>query len=509
MTKVKRSQVQNPAGSGIVIVYLAEVFCRFMRMLKHEEQENTGTQFSSEVFAVAFAVLAAGAVILTLNVLLLSGSSSEEQTRTSVPQDPVEGRSEEVAPTGVSDTGADEHSAALVGEETSARRGEEAPHNAEVPEGAASTATEALAVVEGTSTTMATSTATAAPAVVEGTLTTTAALPPIPPTEAAVGAIAQTVGAGGDGAEQIVETEEGGLRKSPVVAESQEAAAGVPGAAEEGPSIGQMSQAAKHQVISEEDRRPLSQVLGRKSPTLPSEAVLEAALECLEGQTSRVLPPCRTASQLEVLARCQQLSPEETPKHSSGACQTRYRAERDNDRDVDVEALVDGMSKSLKVLKRLAVRARDHKQMWEAEFDFCEELEAKYKARETELQEEALASILTDAKARGVVEYKARPDFKEDLEQFGARCYKVGLEAGEVRGQNLASLDYAREAFETAVKECWRRNQDSRLDGVQFMHFRSGMERQLDLSSVAARLRAKGSFPTEPVTREAHPYLLP
>ncbi|MQM02589.1 hypothetical protein Taro_035363, partial [Colocasia esculenta] len=33
------------------------------------------------------------------------------------------------------------------------------------------------------------------------------------------------------------------------------------------------------------------------------------------------------------------------------------------------------------------------------------------------------------------------------------------------------------------------------------------VERQLDLSSVAARLR--GSFPTEPVMREAHPYLLP
>ncbi|MQL85702.1 hypothetical protein Taro_018216 [Colocasia esculenta] len=33
------------------------------------------------------------------------------------------------------------------------------------------------------------------------------------------------------------------------------------------------------------------------------------------------------------------------------------------------------------------------------------------------------------------------------------------------------------------------------------------VKRQLDLSSVAARLR--GSFPTEPVTREAHPYLLP
>ncbi|MQL82714.1 hypothetical protein Taro_015198 [Colocasia esculenta] len=55
------------------------------------------------------------------------------------------------------------------------------------------------------------------------------------------------------------------------------------------------------------------------------------------------------------------------------------------------------------------------------------------------------------------------------------------------------------------------------------------VERQLDLSSVAARLRGGpvlfvrhfllcylsrfarflGSFPTEPVTREAHPYLLP
>ncbi|MQM14548.1 hypothetical protein Taro_047484 [Colocasia esculenta] len=42
------------------------------------------------------------------------------------------------------------------------------------------------------------------------------------------------------------------------------------------------------------------------------------------------------------------------------------------------------------------------------------------------------------------------------------------------------------------------------------------VERQLDLSSVAARLRGSPvwfvrvrSFPTEPVTREAHPYLLP
>ncbi|MQL69434.1 hypothetical protein Taro_001729 [Colocasia esculenta] len=33
------------------------------------------------------------------------------------------------------------------------------------------------------------------------------------------------------------------------------------------------------------------------------------------------------------------------------------------------------------------------------------------------------------------------------------------------------------------------------------------VEQQLDPSSVAARLR--GSFPTEPVTREAHPYILP
>ncbi|MQL71116.1 hypothetical protein Taro_003474 [Colocasia esculenta] len=42
------------------------------------------------------------------------------------------------------------------------------------------------------------------------------------------------------------------------------------------------------------------------------------------------------------------------------------------------------------------------------------------------------------------------------------------------------------------------------------------VERQLDLSSVAARLRGGpvwfvrflGSFPSEPVTREAHPYLV-
>ncbi|MQL67781.1 hypothetical protein Taro_000056 [Colocasia esculenta] len=32
------------------------------------------------------------------------------------------------------------------------------------------------------------------------------------------------------------------------------------------------------------------------------------------------------------------------------------------------------------------------------------------------------------------------------------------------------------------------------------------VERQLDLSSVAARLRVLGEFPTEPVTSEAHPY---
>ncbi|MQL67955.1 hypothetical protein Taro_000257 [Colocasia esculenta] len=32
------------------------------------------------------------------------------------------------------------------------------------------------------------------------------------------------------------------------------------------------------------------------------------------------------------------------------------------------------------------------------------------------------------------------------------------------------------------------------------------MERQLDLSSVAMRLRVLGEFPTKPVTREAHPY---
>ncbi|MQM17633.1 hypothetical protein Taro_050607 [Colocasia esculenta] len=33
------------------------------------------------------------------------------------------------------------------------------------------------------------------------------------------------------------------------------------------------------------------------------------------------------------------------------------------------------------------------------------------------------------------------------------------------------------------------------------------VERQLDISSVVARLR--GRFPTEPVTRKAYPYLLP
>ncbi|MQM02787.1 hypothetical protein Taro_035557 [Colocasia esculenta] len=215
----------------------------------------------------------------------------------------------------------------------------------------------------------------------------------------------------------------------------------------------------------------------------PSVSALEAALDRFQGRAPRDLPPQLTASQLELLARCQDLRSEDTLEPSGEVYWARCRPEEDDEEDVDVEALSENVLKSLEVLKWLAERGRNHKHMWEAEFAFYKELEGQHKARETELKDEvknlqevlltselnlaiaraekeALANVLSEAKARGVAEYKKGPDFKEDLEQFVACCYKVGLGVGEDRGRKLASIEYAREAFEAAVGECRRRTQD-------------------------------------------------
>ncbi|MQM10351.1 hypothetical protein Taro_043247 [Colocasia esculenta] len=220
---------------------------------------------------------------------------------------------------------------------------------------------------------------------------------------------------------------------------------------------------------SEEDRAPLSQVLNTKSSERPSEIVLEAALERLHGSSSRNLPP---------LPHC---FPERC---------------LDEDGDIDVEALVGGVAQSLEVLKRLASWAQYHQQMWDNEFAFCEERKEQHRRQEAKLQREvknlwialraselvlaviraekvALVGILSEAEARAVSEYKAGPEFREDLEQYGASCYKVGLEVGEDRGQKLATDKYACEAFEAALHECRRCTEDPHLDGVYFMNFKA------------------------------------
>ncbi|MQM16730.1 hypothetical protein Taro_049688 [Colocasia esculenta] len=252
------------------------------------------------------------------------------------------------------------------------------------------------------------------------------------------------------------------------------------------------STAAAGDESSRDDRRPLTKVLKKGLPELPSKEALAAALEHLEGVVSRELPPCPSASQLEMLARGQQVFSEQTLEISSGGY--RPEARSDGDEEVDLEVLMHGVTKSLEVLQRLALRAQRHQPLWEAQEAFYHELLEQHKVRETELQDEvenlktalrtselnlavaraekeALAKVLADAKAQGVAEYKAGQDFRADLEQYGARCYKIGLEAGEDFGRSQATTERAREAFEAAVRECRRRTNDARLDGVRFAQF--------------------------------------
>ncbi|MQL93850.1 hypothetical protein Taro_026498 [Colocasia esculenta] len=62
-----------------------------------------------------------------------------------------------------------------------------------------------------------------------------------------------------------------------------------------------------------------------------------------------------------VLARCQGLSPEKSPEHSEEVYRARHYAEEDDEGDIDVEVLTDGVLKLMAMLKQLAVHARNHK----------------------------------------------------------------------------------------------------------------------------------------------------
>ncbi|MQL70856.1 hypothetical protein Taro_003182 [Colocasia esculenta] len=202
---------------------------------------------------------------------------------------------------------------------------------------------------------------------------------------------------------------------------------------------------------SGDNDRPLTEVLHRRLPEVPSVAVLEATLRRVE-MSPRKLPPSPTASYLERLARCQDLPAEKTPEMPT----KEYHPENQDDdvaSDVDLEALVDGISTSLGVLKALAARSRKQKYLYEAQSAFCKDLTARHKAREADLEEEvknlktalqaselnvavaraekdALAKVVSDAGVRAVTDYKAGSDYEEELEQYGARCYRVGLNAG-------------------------------------------------------------------------------
>ncbi|MQL99597.1 hypothetical protein Taro_032325 [Colocasia esculenta] len=246
---------------------------------------------------------------------------------------------------------------------------------------------------------------------------------------------------------------------------------------------------------SEDDRRPLTEVLQRKLPEVPSVAALEVTLRRVE-TLPRKLSASPTASYLDRLARCHDLTPEKTPEMPTEGYHPEGQ-EDDGASDVDLEALVDGISTSLGVLKALAVRARKQKYLCEAQAAFCEDLTARHKAREADLEEEvknlkpalqaselnvalarakkdALAKVVLDAGVRVVADYKAGSDYQEDLEQYGARCYRVGLNAGKDFGERLSWVERAREAFEAAVRECRRRTNDARLDDVRFAQFQSG-----------------------------------
>ncbi|MQL97813.1 hypothetical protein Taro_030521 [Colocasia esculenta] len=246
---------------------------------------------------------------------------------------------------------------------------------------------------------------------------------------------------------------------------------------------------------SEDDRRPLSEALLKKLPAEPSVAALEATLRRMEN-APRDLPASPTASHLDQLARCLDLPSETTPERPVEG----YHPEGLDDEgmsDIDLEALADGMSKSLVILKALAARGQKQKYLNEAQAAFCKDLSARHKACETVLEEEvknlkaalqaseleatlaraekeALTKVVVDAGVRAVADYKAGPEYQEDLEQYGARCYRVGLNAGKDLGERLSWVDRAREAFEAAVWECRHRTQDARLDGVRFAQFQFG-----------------------------------
>ncbi|MQM03320.1 hypothetical protein Taro_036098 [Colocasia esculenta] len=186
--------------------------------------------------------------------------------------------------------------------------------------------------------------------------------------------------------------------------------------------------AAAGDESSGDDDRPLTEVLHRRLPEVPSVATLEATLRRVE-MSPRKLPPSPTTSYLDRLARCQDLPAEKTPEMSA----EEYHPENQDDdvaSDVDLEALVDGISTSLGVLKALAARSRKQKYLYEAQSAFCKDLTARHKAREADLEEEvknlktalqaselnvamaraekdALAKVVSDAGVRAVTDYKA------------------------------------------------------------------------------------------------------
>ncbi|MQL81135.1 hypothetical protein Taro_013590 [Colocasia esculenta] len=112
--------------------------------------------------------------------------------------------------------------------------------------------------------------------------------------------------------------------------------------------------AAAGDESSRDDTRPLTEVLHRRLPEVPSAAALEATLRHVE-VSPRKLPASPTASRLEQLARCLDLPSELTPERSVEGYQPEG-LEDEGTSDVDLEVLVEGMSKSLGILKALAVR---------------------------------------------------------------------------------------------------------------------------------------------------------
>ncbi|MQM21078.1 hypothetical protein Taro_054112 [Colocasia esculenta] len=253
--------------------------------------------------------------------------------------------------------------------------------------------------------------------------------------------------------------------------------------------------AAAGDESSGDDDRPLREVLHRRLPEMPSVAVLEATLRRVE-MSPRKLPPSPTASYLDRLARCQDLPAERTPEVQI----EEYHPENQDDdvaSDVDLEALVEGISTSLGVLKAMAARSWKQKYLYEAQSAFCKDLTARHKAHEADLEEEvknlktalqaselnvvvaraekdALAKVISDAGVRAVADYKTGSDYKEELEQYGTRCYRVGLNIGREFGESLSWVERAREAFEAAVRECRRRTNDAHLADVRFAQFQSG-----------------------------------